>query len=71
MELWKLERLKEWPVIVTSVECPRCHAPVAEQCHYQQRPDLRRMDFHQERKHAAAEAYLAYQGKHGESPATV
>ena len=73
MELWKLEKRKDWPVIVTSVECSKCGAEVGKQCHFQGRPDLIRLDFHAERKHAAAEAFLAYQEKEknpdGERPA--
>jgi hypothetical protein len=63
MELWKLELRKDWPLIVTSIECPRCHAEVAERCHPIEYPHLFRNDFHVERKHAAAEAFLAYQEK--------
>ena len=63
MELWKLEKRKDWPLIVTSVECPRCRAAVAETCHHLEHRHIPRLDFHAERKHAAAEAFLAYQEK--------
>ena len=61
IELWKLEKLKDWPVIATSVECPRCRVGVAFPCVYEHHPDMLRNDFHAERKMKAAEAYLAFQ----------
>ena len=70
LELWKLELRKDWAVIAGSVECPECGAEVGETCHYKDRPDLPRMDFHQRRKIMAAQAFLAdTEGEHAE-PAT-
>jgi hypothetical protein len=54
---------KDWPLIVTAVECPTCGAPVGEMCHAiaAENPLLnsgtQRIDWHAARKQNAAAAW--------------
>jgi len=65
MEMWKLEKRPEWPVIAASVPCPICSALVGERCTLKDErgKGMFRSDFHADRKLQAAEAFQEFQEK--------